>query len=70
MYNSERLLLKEAMPELASELYYLLIKKNANELAQQKDSLRIVALCDCGGEFCSAFIILHLVAKRHHISKN
>lgn len=55
MYNPGQPLLKEALPELASELYDLLIKKNANELAQQIDSLRIVELCDCGGEFCSAF---------------
>ncbi|MGE5682604.1 MAG: hypothetical protein ACM34K_17185 [Bacillota bacterium] len=58
MNYSGQPLLKEALPELASELYDLLMKKNAKILAQQIDSLRIVELCNCGGEFCSTFYTL------------
>lgn len=58
MNYSGQPLLKEALPELASELYDLLIKKNEIELAQQIDSLRIIELCSCDEEFCSTFYTL------------
>lgn len=49
------MLLSSALPGLADELEQLLAGEQERRLAEQVDSLRIVALCDCGDGFCSSF---------------
>jgi hypothetical protein len=48
-------LLKDTLPELASELEQLLVKAGEGELASQVPRLSIVDRCRCGDEFCATF---------------
>jgi hypothetical protein len=45
------------MPEFAAELRTLL-QREAPDLANQVDGLRLVARCDCGDSFCGSVSVL------------
>ncbi len=48
-------LLSEAIPELAKELEEGLRADGENDLADEVASLRMVASCGCGDDFCASF---------------
>jgi len=45
----------DLLPDLAAELEKALSETGESGLASQVGSLRIVALCGCGDEFCASF---------------
>lgn len=51
----KNVLLKEVLPEVASEIEYLLLKDQWNDLADQISKLKIIDKCRCGDSFCSSF---------------
>lgn len=48
-------LLREVLPELASELKEGLARQGEPDLAAQIDGLRIKSLCGCDDDFCGSF---------------
>ncbi|HEX9960710.1 MAG TPA: hypothetical protein VGB00_07255 [Pyrinomonadaceae bacterium] len=46
-------ILKEVLPELASELKDLFIQAEKPHLSEQVDALQIVDRCRCGDSFCA-----------------
>lgn len=50
-----QLLLRDALPELASELKSLLEQDDLAQLAEQVDLLRIIDRCRCDSKTCATF---------------
>ena len=55
MADSERLLLVDALPELAAEMVRALTSEAEPDLAAQVPSIVIAGRCGCGDSFCSSF---------------
>jgi len=56
--TKERKLLAEMLPELSTELQYLLAKQREPQLAAQVLKLSVIERCHCGDDFCGTFYVL------------